>query len=116
MRARRDPVLLLLRAWMSVLLALALASCSSFPGITVPKEVRVSVPVPCVDPKERPKRPEISLLDDLLAMDPGTRTLRAWAALERLVPYTAELEAIVEGCARIPVPPPSTGGSTMQKK
>lgn len=115
---KRGPGSSLLLPAAGWIVALALASvlggCAGIPGITVPREVKVPVPVPCVDPKERPQRPAVTSLDDLLAMDPGTRTLRTWAALERLAPYTAELEAIVEGCSRIPVPANRAGGQPMK--
>jgi hypothetical protein len=108
---KRCPGSLLLLPAVVVGTALALASCSSIPQITVPKEVRVSVPVPCVDPAKRPQRPALAADDDLLAMDSGTRTLRTWRDRELASGYVAELEAVVEGCSRIPASPPnSTGG------
>lgn len=109
---RALPVALLLRRGMSVLLTLALASCSSIPEIRVPKEVKVQVPVPCVDAAKRPQRPAIAVDDDLLAMDKGTRTLRTWRDRELASGYVAELEAVVEGCSRIPALAPAnpTGG------
>ena len=112
MRALPGRFLLLLRAAMSVLLALALASCAGIPEIKVPKEVKVPVPVPCVDPAKRPQRPAMALDDDLLSMDRGTRTLRTWRDRELQQAYTAELEAVVEGCSRIPALAPAnpTGG------
>jgi len=106
-----SAVSLLLRGGI-VIAALALASCSSVPKIDVPKEVRLPVPIPCVDAAKRPKPPAVVPIDDLLAMDKGTRTLRAWANLERLVAYAAEVEAVVEGCSRIPTPE----APSMQKK
>jgi len=109
----RLRVLLLLAV---AFLAPALASCSGMPTITVPKEVLVPVPVPCVDPAKRPLRPALTPIDDLMAMDRATRTLFAWSSLERLTGYTAELEAVVEGCSRIPIPANSAGGAGMQKK
>ena len=99
---------LLLRGMVSVLLALGLASCSSLPKVQVPRETKVQVPGPCVEPAKRPQRPALTSTDDLMAMDPGTRTLRAWSSLLRYEAYTRELEAVVEGCSRIP-PAPATG-------
>ena len=93
---------LLLRA-LAVGAALLLASgCASTPAVTVPKEVRVPVPVPCVDPAQRPKPPAVLDENALLAMPPGTRTLRLWADHQRLRSYVPQLEAVVEGCSRIP--------------
>lgn len=97
---------LLLRAVVSVLLALGLASCSTLPSVQVPKEVKVQVPVACVDPANRPKPPAILDEDALLAMDDGTRTLRLWADHARLRAHAEALEAVVEGCSRIPATKP----------
>lgn len=102
MRAPIAADSLLLRALVSVLLALGLASCASQPQVQVPREVKVRVPVPCVDAAQRPQAPAVATLDDLLAMDRGTRTLRTVADLERLRAYARELEAVVEGCSRLP--------------
>jgi hypothetical protein len=73
--------------------------------LQIPKEVRVQVPVPCVDPAKRPKPPAIVDTDALLAMDEGTRTLRTWSDRLRLAGYVGELEAVVEACSRIPPAP-----------
>lgn len=89
------PFLLLL----AVLVAAILPAGCTQQRVVVPKEVRVQVPVPCV--AERPKRPEFRALADLLLMDQYSRTLAAWADLKRHEIYTAELEAVVEGCARL---------------
>lgn len=102
---RGGVLLLLLRPAAVGVMALALASCSGLPQLRVPPERTVPVPVPCVDAAKRPKPPAIVDTDALLAMDEGTRTLRTWAAFERLITYTAELEAVVEGCSRIPPAP-----------
>ena len=94
------------------LITLALASgCASIPEIKVPDTVQVPVPVPCVAPAGRPQRPATRTEDDLMAMDTYRRTLAAWADLTRLRAYAGELEAVVEGCARIPT---TTGGPPMQ--
>lgn len=81
--------------------AVALASCSSA-RIEVPKEVKVRVPVACVDAASRPQRPAVRTESDLMAMDRYRRTLAAWSDLRKLEIYAAELEAVVEGCSRIP--------------
>ena len=83
--------------------ALALASgCSTVPEIRVPERVNVQVPVPCVDAAARPQRPATRTESDLLAMDTYRRTLAAWADLTSLRAYAGELEAVVEGCSRLP--------------
>lgn len=97
---------LLLRAACFTATALVLASCSSLPELQVPPEKTRQVPVPCVDAAQRPQRPPLATEDDLLAMDRTTRTLRAWSTLQRALGYLGELEAVVEGCSRIPAPAP----------
>lgn len=93
---------LLLPAAAALVLA---AGCESIPEIKVPETVKVQVPVACVDPAQRPKAPPLRTEADLMAMDRGRRTLAAWADLKKHEVYTAELEAIVEGCSRIPARP-----------
>lgn len=83
-------------------LTLLLAACTTVPEVKIPETVRVQVPVPCVSPEARPQRPALRTEADLMAMDTYRRTLAAWATLETLRGYSAELEAVVEGCARIP--------------
>lgn len=85
-----------------------LAACSSLPEVQVPREVRVQVPVPCIRPEVRPQRPALRTEAELLALDRYRRTLAAWADLRRLESYAAELEAVVEGCARLA--PEANGG------
>lgn len=94
------PILLLLLG----IMVLPLAGCGSQP-VTVPKEVKVQVPVPCVGPADVPRRPATRSEADLLAMDTYRRTLAAWSDLKRLEAYSAQLEAIAEGCSRIGQPP-----------
>ena len=84
-------------------LLVLLAGCAA-QTVTVPKEVRVQVPVPCVDPASRPSRPPLRLEAELLSMDRYRRTLAVWSDLKAYEAYVAELEAIVAGCSRIPVP------------
>ncbi len=92
------PSILLLLLW--TFGALALASCSTEP-VTVPREVKVPVPVPCVDAAKRPKAPHLRSSADLLAMDRGTRTIATWSDRLKMEIYLAELEAVVEGCSRL---------------
>lgn len=83
--------------------ALALATgCTSIPQIRVPETVKVQVPVPCIDPAARPRRPATRTEPDLMAMELYRRTLATWGDLVSLRAYSAELEAVVEGCSRIP--------------
>lgn len=91
-------------AWLPVgAIAVALASgCTTLPSIEVPREVRVPVAAPCVDPAARPKPPAIRRDEDLLAMDAYRRTLATWAERQALRAYAGEAEAVIEGCSRIP--------------
>ncbi len=85
------------------LVALALAAgCKSLPEIKVPETVKVRVPVPCIAPADVPQRPTLRTEADLMAMDTYRRTLAAWSDLKRYEAYAAELEAVVQGCSRIP--------------
>lgn len=83
--------------------AMALASgCATIPEIKVPEQVKVPVPVACVDPEQRPKAPPVRDDDELLAMPEYQRTLATWAERLRLKAYAEEAEAVIEGCSRIP--------------
>lgn len=81
-----------------------LAGCTA--SVQVPEQVRVQVPVPCLEAARRPQKPVLRTESDLLAMDRYRRTLAAWSDLRKHEIYAAELEAIVEGCSRIPARPP----------
>lgn len=87
------PLLLLLCG----LAVVALAGCT-----TIPEQVNVRIPVACIDPADLPQKPDVRSEADLLNMPRGLRTIATWADLWKLHIYAAELEALVEGCARIP--------------
>jgi len=70
--------------------------------IKVPERVEVPVPVACISPAERPAKPAVRTEADLMAMDHYRRTLAAWSDLKKLGIYAGQLEALVEGCSRIP--------------
>jgi hypothetical protein len=80
------------------LLAVFLAACQTTPPLTV----SVEIPVPCVDQKKRPTRPNFVTEADLAAMN----DYQAANALElhrvQSMGYIGELEAVVDGCARLP--------------
>jgi hypothetical protein len=82
----------------------ALVACSS--PVQVPERVEVEVPVACVSVSDVPPRPPVRSEADLMAMDRYRRTLAAWSDLKSLEAYSAQLEAIAEGCSRIPARPP----------
>ena len=66
------------------------------------EQVKVQVPVSCIEPGKRPQRPALRDDDELLAMDEYRRTLATWAERLRLKAYADEAEAVIEGCSRIP--------------
>jgi hypothetical protein len=94
--ARLNLLLLAVR----VVFTAALASCTSGPQI--PEHVSIEVPVPCVSADLVPPRPQLRTEADLMAMDRYRRTLAAWSDLKKLEIYAAELEAIAQGCSRLP--------------
>lgn len=95
----KRAILLLLFAFLVVL---PLASCETVQTVEVPKEVKVPVPVACIDPKDVPERPQLRTEADLMAMDTYRRTLAAWQDLKRWEAYGAQLEVIAQSCSRIP--------------
>ncbi|MEK9809116.1 MAG: hypothetical protein VW362_01615 [Candidatus Nanopelagicales bacterium] len=83
------------RTWAIVTgMALGIAGCSSVPE--VPREVRVPVPVPCIE--RPPVRPSMMSDQELLALD--DYGLVVALARDRRVKqgYIVELEATLEGC------------------
>lgn len=77
-------------------LCLALAGCT-----TIPKVVSVKVPVPCIDTDKIPQRPVMATDKQLQEMPDyaHVKTLHR----DRLLAsgYMGELEAAVQGCARL---------------
>ena len=93
----------LLLARLGAIVAVALAAgCAELPSVVVPTEVKVEVPIACVPPGGVPQRPATTPETDLMAQDTYRRTLTAWRDLMRLQAYSAELEAVLEGCRRLP--------------
>lgn len=91
------PYLLLLAVLAAVFLPVGCASNV----VEVPKEVKVQVPVPCINQADRPRRPAFARREDLLAMPQYERTIAAWADLRAAEKYIAEQEAVIEGCSRL---------------
>ena len=80
-----------------------LAGCAS--TVEIPKEVRVPVPVPCIAPQDKPQRPPLAADAEMLALDTYRRTWALWGDRASREAYEARLEAVVEGCSRIPALP-----------
>ncbi len=70
--------------------------------LEMPKEVRVAVPVACIAPADRPAKPTLMADGDILALDTYRATWALWGERLELLGYAAKLEAVVEGCSRIP--------------
>jgi hypothetical protein len=82
---------------------LALTGCAS-QGVTIPREVRVQVPVPCVAPTDVPQRPELMSDGEMLALDSYRAIWALWGDRLERQGYEAKLEAVVQGCSRLPSP------------
>lgn len=91
-------------------LCAALAGCGGVPIAQVPKEVQVAVLAPCVAPGKRPARPPFRTDAELELLDDYRYTLAMASERDKAHIYIRELEAVVEGCSRIPAlpTPPST--------
>lgn len=62
------------------------------------------MPVACIAPEDRPERPVLLSDAELMALDDYRRTWALWGdRMDRDV-YEKKLEAIMEGCSRIPSP------------
>jgi hypothetical protein len=94
------PNLLLLTAL--VLMAPFLAACPSLPTIEVPKTVNVEVPVPCIPAGRAPAKPATRSAEELDAMDDYHYTLATRSELEKYWGYVPQLEALIDGCSRLP--------------
>lgn len=79
--------------------ALLLTGCAS--GVTIPTEVRVAVPTPCIAPADRPERPPLRSDAELLALDSYRATWALWGERLELLAYSQRMEAVVEGCSRL---------------
>lgn len=81
-----------------ILLAfLSLAGCAS--TVTV-KEIKVPIPVPCIDAAAVPSTPSLPLQHSGDNEDLLTYTKRALAEIEFRKGYEAELEAVIKACTK----------------
>lgn len=80
--------------------AFLLSGCGLTPK--VPDEVKVPVPVPCIAAEDRPARPQFMSDAELLALDRYRRTRALWGDRAEREGYQAKLEAVVEGCSKLP--------------
>lgn len=78
-----------------------LAACTTDP-VKIPERVNVPVPVACIPAGDVVEKPQLRAEADFLNMPRGLRTLATWADLLKLHVYTSRLEALVEGCSRLP--------------
>lgn len=89
----------------SLVCSATLTGCAGS-GVTIPREVLVQVPVACIAPADRPERPALLTDAEILALDTYRATWALWGdRLERQA-YESRLEAVVEGCSRIPAVKP----------
>lgn len=79
-----------------LLLSLLLTGCFE----TIPDRVEVPTPVPCV--AEKPKRPTLLTDDDLKRMSDYQMALALRQYHLTAGGYIGELEAVVDGCSKIP--------------
>lgn len=89
------------RAYSVTLAAALLAGCATAP----PLEVRTQIPVPCV--KTRPAAPALASDAELRVMSDYQLPLALYRDRLAAQGYIGELEAVVEGCSRIPARLPS---------
>jgi hypothetical protein len=83
-------------------ISLPLAACGSLGGVVVPKEVPTAVPVPCIKPDSRPRAPLLRSQAELDQLPDYHWAFAMDAERLKLIDYARELEAVVEGCSRIP--------------
>lgn len=82
-----------------------LAALALLPGCastSVPRDVAVAVPVACIAPADRPERPAFLSDGDILVLDSYRATWALWGERLEMLGHIGRLEAIVEGCSRLP--------------
>jgi hypothetical protein len=90
--------------WLLVCVAaLGLAGCDTL-FRRPPPTVSIPVPVPCVRPDDKPKRPALVTQAELDGYPDYQYVLGLGRHRVQSEPYIAELEAVVEGCSRLASP------------
>lgn len=79
---------------------LVISGCAS--TVEIPREIKVPVPVACIAQQDKPQRPPLASDAELLALDTYRRTWALWGDRANREAYASKLEAIAEGCSRIP--------------
>lgn len=82
----------------SYALVLLLAGCGTM--LPVPREVKIPVPVPCVDARDVPAKPPIATDADLLKLDDYQFTLTIWLDRRMLQQYSDLQAALLIGCVK----------------
>ncbi len=78
------------------LLILALSGCQSIPD--APSEVKIPVPVPCIE--TMPTAPALISDADLLALPDGPFVIALGIDRKQRAGYIAELEAVLQACVK----------------
>ena len=79
-------------------LALILGGCAAH--LPVPKEVKVPIPVPCIEAKDVPQAPPIVTNPELLKLDEYSFVLTIYTERQDLRRYSAEQAALIEACIK----------------
>lgn len=79
-----------------------LAACSSIPGVAVPKEIKVSTPVPCVAEDKRPARRKFRTMPEIVDLGDFHGLIALRLERQQAIDYAGELDAVVDGCSKIP--------------
>ena len=82
----------------ALLLLFPLSGCFA----TVPEKVLVPTPVACVRPDQVPARPPLVLDKEIPKADRGARVVALRNYQDQAEPYISRLEAIAQGCSRLP--------------
>lgn len=93
-----------MRRLMLLVLACAgsLAGCGTVPAAPEPVvrtvEIRVPVPVPCIDAAAIPARPAVNTLDEILALPNAVAVGVLMTQHNLLLAYAGEMEGAMTGC------------------